>query len=108
MSIEDQDYLTRQIQMITKSIGKFLDLFSIKEIIESNYNLAGEMSDSKIETIVYMTRIEDIQFSKNLSLEELSQEIGINQNRLSVLINNEDSADEQELAKLLAYLEKHE
>lgn len=105
MSIEDQDYIMRQIQLFAKGIGKFLDIFSIKEILKSEYFIEDEMTDREIETIVYMVRIEEIQTARSLTLEEMSQELGFDSERLAVLLNNEEIAEEVELSKIIEYVE---
>lgn len=105
MSLEDQDYIMRQIQLFAKGIGKFLDIFSIKEILKSEYFIEDEMTDREIETIVYMVRIEGIQTARSLTLEEMSQELGFDPERLAVLLNNEEIAEEVELSKIIEYVE---
>lgn len=105
MSLEDQDYIMRQIQLFAKGIGKFLDIFSIKEILKSEYSIKDEMTDREIESIVYMVRIEEIQAARSLTAEEMSRELGIDPERLTVLLNNEEIAKEVELSRIIEYVE---
>lgn len=105
MSIEDQDYIMRQVQLLAKGIGKFLDIFSIKQILMSEHRIEDQIADREIETIVYMTRLEEIQTSRNLTTEELSQEMGVNSTTLAQLFSNERVASNEELEKLIRYVE---
>ncbi|WP_225744013.1 helix-turn-helix transcriptional regulator [Marinilactibacillus sp. Marseille-P9653] len=108
MSIEDQDYIMRQVQLLAKGIGKFLDIFSIKQILMLEHGIEDQITDREIETIVYMTRLEEIQTSKNLTTEELSHETGVDPTTLAKLYSNERSASEEELEKLIEYVENEQ
>lgn len=108
MVLEDEDFIIRQVQQLAKGLGKFLGIDAIKDILQLDQDEEGQLSDEEIETIVLITNIEEIQKNRGLSLEELSDEIGLPVRELEKLYSNEKFADEEELEKMRRFVEEHD
>lgn len=108
MGLEDKDFVLRQVQELAEGIGKFLGKDSIKELINYDQSQEGALSDEDIETILLVTSIRDIQKSEGLSDEDLSSELGMTENDLENLYNNERSAASVELEALRDFVAEKE
>lgn len=108
MSIEDQDFIIRQVQQLAKGLGKFLGLDAIKEILQLEQTEDGKLADEEIETILLVTNIEEIQLNRGLTFEELSKETSLSPEVIKGLVSNKRFADENELIKLRSFVEKNQ
>lgn len=108
MGLEDKDFILRQVQELAEGIGKFLGKESIKELINYDQSQEGALSDEDIEVILLITTIRDIQESEGLSDEDLSNELGMPENGLEKLYNNERSVTPDELNALRDFVEEKE
>lgn len=108
MGLEDKDFILRQVQELAEGIGKFLGKDSIKELINYDQSQEGALSDEDIEAILLITTIRDIQESEGLSDEDLSNELGMPENGLENLYNNERSVTEDELETLRDFVAEKE
>lgn len=108
MGLEDKDFILRQVQELAEGIGKFLGKESIKELINYDQSQEGALSDEDIEAILLITTIRDIQESEGLSDEDLSNELGMPENGLEKLYNNERSVTPDELNALRDFVEEKE
>lgn len=107
MSLQDQDFIIRQVQQLAKGLGRFMGLEGIKDILQFEQTEDGELTDDQIETIVLITHIEEIQTNKDLSIHALSQEIRIKPEDINALYANERFATESELEKMRLYVEEN-
>lgn len=108
MGLEDKDFILRQVQELAEGIGKFLGKDSIKELINYDQSQEGALSDEDIETILLITTIRDIQESEGLSDEDLSSELGMIEDDLEKLYNNERSVTPVELEALRNFVAEKE
>ena len=108
MGLEDKDFVLRQVQELAEGIGKFLGKESIKELINYDQSQEDALSDEDIETILLISNIREIQQNKALSDEEISKELGLAEQDLDDLYNNERSAASVELAALREFVEENE
>lgn len=108
MGLEDKDFILRQVQELAEGIGKFLGKDSIKELINYDQSQEGALSDEDIETILLVTSIRDIQESEGLSDEDLSSELGMTEQDLEKLYNNERSVTPVELEALRDFVAEKE
>lgn len=108
MGLEDKDFVLRQVQELAEGIGKFLGKDSIKELINYDQSQEGALSDEDIEAILLVTTIRDIQESEGWSDEDLSSELGMTEQDLEKLYNNERSATPVELKALRDFVEEKE
>lgn len=108
MGLEDKDFVLRQVQELAEGIGKFLGKDSIKELINYDQSQEGALSDEDIEAILLVTTIRDIQESESLSDEDLSSELGMTEQDLEKLYNNERSVTPDELNALRDFVEEKE
>lgn len=108
MGLEDKDFILRQVQELAEGVGKFLGKDSIKELINYDQSQEGALSDEDIEAILLVTTIRDIQESQGLSDEDLSSELGMTEQDLERLYNNERSATSTELETLRDFVAEKE
>lgn len=108
MGLEDKDFILRQVQELAEGIGKFLGKDSIKELINYDQSQEGALTNEDIETILLVTTIRDIQESESLSDEDLSSELGMTEQDLEKLYNNERSATSTELETLRDFVAEKE
>lgn len=108
MGLEDKDFVLRQVQELAEGIGKFLGKDSIKELINYDQSQEGALSDEDIEAILLVTTIRDIQESESLSDEDLSSELGMTEQDLEKLYNNERSVTSVELEILRDFVTEKE
>lgn len=108
MGLEDKDFVLRQVQELAEGIGKFLGKDSIKELINYDQSQEGALSDEDIEAILLVTTIRDIQESEGLSDEDLSSELGMTEQDLEKLYNNERSVTPVELETLRDFVAENE
>lgn len=108
MGLEDKDFVLRQVQELAEGIGKFLGKESIKELINYDQSQEDALSDEDIETILLITTMRDIQQRKGLSDNEVLSALGMTENDVDNLYNNERSATAMELAELRKYVEENE
>lgn len=108
MGLEDKDFILRQVQELAEGIGKFLGKESIKELINYDQSHEGALSDEDIEAILLITSIRDIQESEGLSNEDLSSELGMPENDLEKLYNNERAVTADELETLRDFVAEKE
>lgn len=106
--IEDQDFLIRQIKTMVKGLGKFMGLEQIKEILNLNEAQQEMLTDEGFESIIVMTKVENIAQQTQLSTTDLAQELDIPIERLEDLLNNKEYANSDELAKLNAFIRQNQ
>lgn len=102
--IEDQDFLIRQIKTMVKGLGKFMGLEQIKEVLNLNETPEETLTDEVFESIVVLTKIENIMQQAQLSINDLSKELDIPNERLKDLLSNKEYANSDELAKLNTFI----
>ncbi|GAA0353440.1 hypothetical protein GCM10008932_03120 [Alkalibacterium iburiense] len=100
MSIEDQDFIMRQIKLLAKGIGALMDINSLKELLFMEFSVEDELSDHEVESLIYMARVEDLIDRDVLTNEELETYLGVSSNRINQFTTNSDIPTEIELEKL--------
>ena len=100
MSIEDQDFIMRQIKLLAKGIGALMDIESLKELLFMEFSVEDELSDHEVESLIYTARVEDLIEREVLSNEELETYLGVSSDRITQFKNNSDIPTEIELEKL--------
>jgi len=103
LSLEDKDFIVRQIKQIAEGLGQFLSLNSVKEMIQYDDTEEDVLSDEEIEAILLMHNVRKVQQDKNLSDEALSKELGINNGVLINLENGEKHPTTTELTVLRSF-----
>lgn len=101
---EEKDFVIRQIKGIAKSLGKFMGLEQVKEVIDINEDQREAMSDDELETILAAAKIENILMDSELTIKKVSKQTDIHPDRLQELLNNETIATDDELTKLLGFI----
>lgn len=103
MSLEDKDFIIRQIKQVAEGLGQFLSLNSVKEMVQYDDIEEDVLSDEEIEAILLMHNVRKVQQDKNLSDEALSKELGINNGDLINLENGEKHPTTTELTVLRSF-----
>lgn len=100
MTIEDQDFMMRQIKLMAKGIGVFLDIASLKELFKLEFSFDEELSDPEIEGIIYLARTEELIDKSLLSKAELENVLQISSERVEQLLSSEVKPNGEEREKL--------
>lgn len=103
MSLEDKDFIIRQIKQVAEGLGQFLSLNSVKEMVQYDDTEEDVLSDEEIGAILLMHNVRKVQQDKNLSDEALSKELGINNGDLINLENGEKHPTTTELTVLRSF-----
>lgn len=106
--IEDQDFLIRQIKTMVKGLGKFMGLEQIKEILNLNEAQQEMLTGESFESIVVMTKVENIAHQAQLSIDDLSRQLDIPNDRLHDLLDNEEYATSDELTRLNIFIDENQ
>lgn len=105
---EEKDFVINQIKGIAKTLGKFMDLEQVKEIIDINEDQSEQMSDDELETILATAKTENILKNSEFTVNDLATKTTIEQNRLQELLNNEAVASDGELEKLTDFIRSNQ
>jgi hypothetical protein len=101
---EEKDFIVRQIKGIAKTLGKFMGLEQVKEVIDINEDQREAMSDDELETILAAAKLENILMKSEYTVKEVATETAIEQDRLQLFLNNEAIANDEELSQLLDFI----
>ena len=104
---EEKDFVIQQIQGIAKTLGKFLGLEQVKEIINLNQEQQETLTDKELESILAAAKIENILMNSPLTAEAVAQQLDIEAERLDLLLNNEIAAEPQELTRILEFIDNN-
>ena len=105
---DENDYIMKQIKSMVRGLGKFMGLEQIKELLQLSDDQQGTITDLELETIIVISKLEIIIANKEISIDELSDELMIDYERLNMLIANQIAATQKELDKLNNYIENNE
>ena len=105
---DENDYIMKQIKSMVRGLGKFMRLEQIKELLQLSDDQQGTITDLELETIIVISKLEIIIANKEISIDELSDELMIDYERLNMLIANQIAATQKELDKLNNYIENNE
>lgn len=105
---DENDYIMKQIKSMVRGLGKFMGLEQIKELLQLNDDQQGDITDLELETIIAISKLEIMMPSIEISIDELSDELKIDHERLNMLIANQTAATQKELDKLNNYIENNE
>lgn len=105
MGFEENDFILRQIKQIAASMGKFLSIASVKDLI--NYESSSEdiLSDEEIECIILISNIREIQEKEKLTDEFISHVTGVEINDLSAMENGLRHPTKLELKSLRLFID---
>lgn len=104
---EEKDYLMRQIKQIAQSLGYFLSIGSIKDLINLGADSNEHLTDQEIETILLVTQLQGTIESNDLSSKEVEAETGLNSNDIDMLDRLERELTEEESDKIISFIDKH-
>lgn len=104
MSLEEKDFILRQVKQIAVSMGRLLSLASIKELINYESSVDEILSDEEIECIILISNLREIQEKEQLTDEFISKHIGIDINDLSDLENGLRSPTVAELNSIRLFV----
>jgi hypothetical protein len=97
MTIEDQDFIMRQVKLMAKGIGVFMSLTSLKELLKLEFSFDDdELTDQEIDGIIYLARTEELIDKNILSKKELEEALGVSSERVDQLLNNEATPNGEE------------
>ena len=96
MTIEDQDFIMRQVKLMAKGIGVFMSLTSLKELLKLEFSFDDKLTDWEIDGIIYLARTEELIDKNILSKKELEEALGVSSERVDQLLNNEASPNGKE------------
>jgi len=105
MTIEDQDFIMRQLKGYAKGIGVLLDIESLKELLKLEFSVDNDVSDREIESIIYTSRIENYINTRMLSQVELEKMLDLPPERVEHLMTTTEDASEQDLDMLKKLIE---
>lgn len=105
---EEKDFVIQQIQGIAKTLGKFMGLEQIKEVIDINEDQREAMSDDELETILAAAKIEIILKNSKFTEKDAAKKMGIHSDQLQELLNHNAVANEEELSKLLVFIRENQ
>ncbi|PRY84246.1 hypothetical protein [Alkalibacterium olivapovliticus] len=100
MTIEDQDFMMRQIKLMAKGIGVFLDISSLKELFKLEFSFDDELTDPEIEGIIFLARTEELIDKNLLSREELEEVLNTSSERIDQLLSSQAQPNGEEREKL--------
>lgn len=100
MTIEDQDFIMRQVKLMAKGLGVFMGLSSIKELISLEYSFDDELTDTEIDGIIFLARTEELIDKNILSKKELEEALEVSSERVDKLLNNVVKPNGEEREKL--------
>lgn len=101
---EEKDFVIRQIKGIAKTLGKFMGLEQVKEVIDINEDQREAMTDEELETILAASKIENILMNSKLTVKEVAKQTNMSSDRVQGFLNNEDVATDEELSELLDFI----
>jgi len=96
---QEKDFITQQIKGIAKTLGKFLGLEQIKEIIDVDEEQLETVPDDELETILAAAKLENIIINSDFTVEEISNQLDIEKIRLDAMLNNKEIANAEELSR---------
>lgn len=105
MTLEDRDFIMRQVKEMATGIGKLLGKESVKEIIMYDLNQDGELTDEEIDSIILIEQLKDLHAEDEL--ESLSEKIELPLEDLEQLYRGERFANKNELIRLEKYIDLH-
>lgn len=105
MTLEDRDFIMRQVKEMATGIGKLLGKESVKEIIMYDLNQDGELADEEIDSIILVEQLKDLHAEDEL--ENLSKKIGVPVENLEQMYRGERFANKNELIRLENYIDLH-
>ena len=105
---DENDYIMKQIKSMVRGLGKFMGLEQIKELLQLNDDQQGDITDLELETIIAISKLEIIMTNKEVSIDELSDKLMIDHERLNMLIANQIAATQKELDKFNIYIDNNE
>ena len=105
---DENDYIMKQIKGMVKGLGKFMGLEQIKELLQIYGDHQADITDLELETIISISKLEIIMTNKEVSVDELSKILMINDKRLSMLMAHEASATQEELDQLNNYIQDNQ
>ena len=105
---DENDYIMKQIKSMVRGLGKFMGLEQIKELLQLNDGQQGVITDLELETIIAISKLEIMMPSIEISIDELSDKLMIDHERLNMLIANQIAATQKELDKFNIYIDNNE
>ena len=105
---DENDYIMKQIKSMVRGLGKFMGLEQIKELLQLNDDQQGTVTDLELETIIAISKLEIMMTNKEVSIDELSDKLMIDHERLNMLIANQIAATQKELDKFNIYIDNNE
>ena len=105
---DENDYIMKQIKGMVKGLGKFMGLEQIKELLQIDGDHQADITDLELETIISISKLEIIMTNKEVSVDELSKILMINDKHLSMLMSHEASATQEELDQLNNYIQDNQ
>jgi len=101
---EEKDFITRQIQKIAKTLGKFLGLEQVKDIIEIDQDQLDAMTDNELDTIILTAKLESIMINSGTTTNEMAEQLNIEPEELELFLSNDKVANEEELLKMKDFI----
>lgn len=104
---EEKDFMIQQIKGIAKTLGKFLGLEEVKEIINLDQEQQETLTDEELESILGAAKLENILINSSLTANTVAQQIDIETERLEQILSNEVVANPQELTAISDFIDKN-
>jgi len=101
---QEKDFIIQQIKGIAKTLGKFLGLEQIKEIIDVDEEQLETVPDDELETILAAAKLENIILNSDFTVEEISDQLDIEKIRLDAMLNNKEVANGKEISKMKDFI----
>lgn len=77
MSLEDKDFIMRQIKTLAEGLGALLDKKSIKALITYDQAEGEKLSDDELEAMLLVIDVEKKAKLADMSEEQLAQSLGV-------------------------------
>ena len=105
---KEKDFVVQQIKGIAKTLGKFMGLEQIKEIIDIDEDQSEAMSDDELETILAAAKIENILNQSDITVKDAAEEMELDIDRLREFLKDDAVASDEELEKLTDFIQSNQ
>ena len=105
---QENDYITRQIKMMVKGLGKFMGLEEIKDFLNISSDEQSSITDDELESIIATSKIEIISANKGLTTEELADDLNLSKDVLNQLMSHEIIATEESFEQMINFINENQ
>lgn len=104
---EEKDFMIQQIRGIAKTLGKFLGLEEVKEIINFDQEQQETLTDEELESILVTAKLENILLNSSLTVNTVAQQLNVETERLEQILSNKVVANPQELSMISDFIDNN-